>query len=74
LRRFDGASGDFSLVDVDLVFRRRTLFFTFNYIMPSLIVAIINMSGFFLPPGSEEKVGLRKGVFNLLKLFKYNNI
>ena len=57
---FVGQQGYFSLIDVTLHLRRRTLFFTFNFIMPSFIITMLNIAGFFLPPECGEKIALRK--------------
>ena len=49
----------FSLIDVNIHLRRRSLFHTFNFVLPSLFITILSISGFILPPESGEKVGLR---------------
>ena len=48
------------MLNVRLHFRRRTLFFSFNFIIPSMIITVCSIFGFILPPESGEKVGLRK--------------
>ena len=45
---------------ITLNFRRRTLFYTFNFVLPSMIITVCSVMGFILPPESGEKVGLRK--------------
>ena len=57
---FDKSDTPYSLVDIDIYLRRRTLYYTFNFIIPSLMIAILSIAGFILPPESGEKVGLRK--------------
>jgi len=50
----------YSFVYIDLFFRRRTLFYTFNYVIPNFIITILSITGFILPPESGEKISLRK--------------
>ena len=39
------------MLTVTLNFRRRTLFFSFNLILPTLIITVCTTFGFLLPPG-----------------------
>ena len=50
----------YSILSIDFKFKRRTLFFTFNLILPSIVITISSIFGFILPPESGEKIGLRK--------------
>ena len=59
LKGFVDQIGYSSLVDVNIHLRRRSLFHTFNFVLPSLFITILSISGFILPPESGEKVGLR---------------
>jgi hypothetical protein len=52
--------GAFSHVDITISLRRRSLFYTFNYVIPSFMLTILSISGFVLPAESGEKIGLRK--------------
>ena len=65
---FLGQSGSYSFLNIDLYFRRRTLFFSFNFVIPNLIIAVCSIVGFILPPESGEKVGLRKFYFYTLSI------
>jgi len=56
---FDGQGNYYEIVIITLNFRRRTLFFTFNFVLPSLIITVCSVMGFILPPESGEKIGLR---------------
>ena len=56
---FEGANYTYSMLTVTLVFRRRTLFFSFNLILPTLIITVCTTFGFLLPPEGGEKIGLR---------------
>ena len=60
LKSFSNQEGLFSMVDVKLSLQRRTLFFSFNFVLPVLIISILSIAGFVLPPECGEKVGLRK--------------
>jgi hypothetical protein len=57
---FDNEGNYYEIVIITLKYRRRTLFFSFNFILPSLIITVCSVMGFILPPESGEKVGLRK--------------
>ena len=57
---FLGQNGSVSFLHIDLFFRRRTLFYSFNFIIPNLIITVSSLVGFILPPESGEKVSLRK--------------
>jgi hypothetical protein len=59
LKHFNNQDGSFSLLDVQIDLRRRSLFYTFNFIFPSIFLTILSISGFILPPECGEKVGLR---------------
>ena len=62
------------MLNVRLHFRRRTLFFSFNFIIPSMIITVCSIFGFILPPESGEKVGLRKyciGINNNLHFISF---
>ena len=60
---FDKSDTPYSLVDIDIYLKRRTLYYTFNFIIPSLMIAILSIAGFILPPECGEKIGLRKYYF-----------
>jgi hypothetical protein len=57
---FQGEIGSYSILYIDLYFRRRTLFYTFNFIIPNLILAFLTIFSFMLPPDCGEKVGVCK--------------
>ena len=65
---FDGYGNQYSMLTVSLKFRRRTLFFSFNFVLPSLIISVCSIFGFMLPPDSGEKIGLRN---NLILYFDF---
>ncbi len=57
--------------------RRRTLYYGFNLIIPSLLISLMTVLGFTLPPEAGEKITL--GLFlipvdcgdNIISLFEY---
>ena len=53
------------MLTVSLKFRRRTLFFSFNLVLPSVTIVFCTIFGFILPPESGEKIGLRNYFINL---------
>ena len=56
---FDKSETPYSLVDIDINLSRKTLYYTFNFIIPNIMIAILSIAGFVLPPESGEKIGLR---------------
>jgi hypothetical protein len=60
---FDIFGGVYSQVTLTLNFRRRTLFFTFNFVLPCLILTVCALMGFVLSADRGEKVGLRNNNF-----------
>jgi hypothetical protein len=49
-----------------LIIRRRPLFYVFNMVFPCLLITLVAFLGFFLPPGSSEKVSI--GITTLLSI------
>ncbi len=59
--------------------RRRTLYFVFNLIFPCILISLMSLLGFLLPPDSSEKIGLGNCLlglslfaFNILNEFNFN--
>ncbi|RCN29791.1 hypothetical protein ANCCAN_24445 [Ancylostoma caninum] len=48
----------------DIVFtfiiRRRVLYYAFNLILPCILITVLTLTGFTLPPDAGEKMSLRK--------------
>nr|XP_006817448.1 PREDICTED: neuronal acetylcholine receptor subunit alpha-6-like [Saccoglossus kowalevskii] len=53
---YDGKT--FTDVVFSLVFRRKSSFFTVNFVAPSVIVSLLTILSFCLPPNNPEKVNL----------------
>ena len=49
-----------------LVIRRRPLFYVFNMVFPCMLITLVAFLGFYLPPGSTEKVSI--GITTLLSI------
>ncbi|KAL7064385.1 hypothetical protein AAHC03_04698 [Spirometra sp. Aus1] len=49
--------------------RRRTIFYTFNLMMPCVAITALMLLTFYLPPESREKISLSINVFISLTLF-----
>jgi nicotinic acetylcholine receptor, invertebrate len=49
-----------------LIIRRRPLFYIFNLVLPCLLITLVAFLGFYLPPGSTEKVNI--GITTLLSI------
>ena len=47
------------MLTVTLKLRRKTLFYTFNLVLPCLAIYVATIIGFALPPECGEKIGLR---------------
>ena len=61
---FDNVEDEkFSMLYVRLELRRRTLFYSFNLVIPSFIITVLSLLGFLLPPECGEKIGLRIIIF-----------
>ena len=68
----DNENGTYSAVTITLNFRRRTLFFSFNFVLPTLIISVCSIFGFILPATSGEKIGLRNIIIIIHYKFIYN--
>lgn len=51
--------------------KRRTLYYTFNLIVPCIIISTMALLGFLIPPDAGEKISLGNFMTNLL-IFKQN--
>jgi nicotinic acetylcholine receptor, invertebrate len=49
-----------------IVIRRRPLYYVFNMVFPCLLITLVAFLGFYLPPGSTEKVNI--GITTLLSV------
>ncbi len=47
------------MMHVNLELKRRSLFYVFNFIIPSVFMSIVCITGFILHPQSGEKIGLQ---------------
>lgn len=55
----DGEDGDIHpTLHFYFYIRRRTLYYGFNLIMPGLIISVMTILGFTLPPDAGEKITL----------------
>lgn len=43
-----------------MLMKRRTLYYGFNLIIPCILITLMTILGFTLPPDAGEKIGLRK--------------
>jgi hypothetical protein len=68
---FDIFGGVYSQVTLTLNFRRRTLFFTFNFVLPCLILTVCALMGFVLSSDRGEKVGIILFHFILIYFFSF---
>ncbi|VDL91846.1 unnamed protein product [Schistocephalus solidus] len=56
-------------VTFKLRMRRRTIFYTFNLMMPCVAISALMLLTFYLPPESREKISLSINIFISLTLF-----
>lgn len=49
--------------------RRRTIFYTFNLMLPCVAISVLTVLTFYLPPESKEKISLSINIFLSLTLF-----
>ncbi len=72
---YDCCPEKYPFVMFEIHIRRRTLYFVFNLILPCILISLMSLLGFVLPPDSGEKVGLGKNLDNYcLKKFINNFI
>ncbi|KAH3755061.1 hypothetical protein DPMN_189744 [Dreissena polymorpha] len=50
----------------DIVIKRRPLFYLFNMVMPCVLITLVALLGFYMPPESGEKVSM--GITTLLSI------
>ena len=53
--------------------KRRTLYYGFNLIIPCILITVMTILGFTLPPDAGEKIGLRKFFFDQLPKYFRNH-
>ena len=53
----------------NIVIRRRTLYYGLNLIIPSLLISLMTVLGFTLPPDAGEKITLGKVLSHLRQSF-----
>lgn len=56
LLRYDCCEGEFLEVTYHLELRRRTLFYMMNFILPCVLIAVLTLLVFLLPPESGERM------------------
>lgn len=56
-------------VTLDLIIKRKPLYYVFNLILPCALISTLTLIGFFLPPESGEKVGLGITVLLAMTVF-----
>ena len=69
---YDCCPENFSFVMFEIHIRRRTLYFVFNLIFPCILISLMSLLGFILPPDSSEKIGLEVAV--LLSIIMFSQI
>lgn len=60
IETFDCCPNNFPYIIFELKIRRRTLFYLFNIVFPCILISLLSVLGFILPPDSGEKIGLGK--------------
>ena len=66
LRRYSCCEEPYPEIYYKLIIRRRPLFYVFNMVFPCLLITLVAFLGFYLPPGSSEKVSI--GITTLLSI------
>uniref|UniRef100_A0A0N4ZMR7 Neur_chan_LBD domain-containing protein n=1 Tax=Parastrongyloides trichosuri TaxID=131310 RepID=A0A0N4ZMR7_PARTI len=67
--RYDCCDEPYYDVTFYVIIRRRTLYYSFNLVLPSLLISILALLGFTLPPDSGEKLNLCVTIFMSLCVF-----
>lgn len=52
--------GLYSTMIAKLYLQRRSLFYSFNFIIPAAFITVLSQSSYLLPVESCERIGLRK--------------
>ncbi len=60
---YDCCPEKYPFVMFEIHIRRRTLYFVFNLIFPCILISLMSLLGFLLPPDSSEKIGLGNFIF-----------
>ena len=66
IRKYSCCEQPYPEIYYKLVIRRRPLYYVFNMVLPCLLITVVAFLGFFLPPGSSDKVSI--GITTLLSL------
>ena len=70
-------TGEYSVVTCSIKIRRRTLYYIMNFILPCVLIAVLTVLVFLLPPESGERVSYGITVilsFTILLLMLYVSI
>jgi len=54
--KFSCCPDDVPFMKYDIVIKRRPLFYVFNMVMPCILITLVALLGFYMPPESGEKV------------------
>jgi hypothetical protein len=66
LRNYSCCEEPYPEIYYKLIIRRRPLYYVFNMVFPCLLITLVAFLGFYLPPGSTEKVSI--GITTLLSI------
>jgi hypothetical protein len=66
LKKYSCCDEPYPEIVYKLVIRRRPLYYLFNMVFPCLLITLVAFFGFYLPPGSTEKVSI--GITTLLSI------
>jgi hypothetical protein len=66
LVKFSCCPDDVPFMKYIIIIKRRPLFYLFNMVMPCILITIVALLGFYMPPESGEKVSM--GITTLLSI------
>ena len=66
LKKYSCCDESYPEVHYNFLIRRRPLYYVFNMVFPCLLITLVAFLGFYLPPGSSEKVSI--GITTLLSI------
>jgi hypothetical protein len=66
LKKYSCCDESYPEVHYNFIIRRRPLYYVFNMVFPCLLITLVAFLGFYLPPGSSEKVSI--GITTLLSI------
>lgn len=66
--------GLYSTMTAKLYLQRRSLFYSFNFILPAVFITVLSQSSYLLPVESCERIGLRNDIEFLIIIYNSDRL